>query len=1312
MRPFRGPNFSLILFFLILHIFLLLPANGVHPLDPLTPSELNQVRTLITKSHQDVTFHYVGLDEPDKPKVLSWLSRNQPPNFFHHRIAFAIVRTNSQTHEIKIDLSSNLILSDKVYDGDGYPMLNNEEQTAAGELPLKYPPFIASIKKRGLNLSEVLCEVFTIGWYGEKNTKRAVAVMCYYVDGTVNFYMRPIDGIMATVDLDKMKIIQYRDRLMIPVPKADDTDYRESKQDTHFDTRIKSMTISQPNGPSFTIDGNNVRWEDWVLHLSFDMRAGLIISLASIYDPEKNEYRRVLYRGFISELFVPYMDLTEEWYYRTFFDAGENGFGLCAVPLVPLKDCPENAVFMDGYFTSQDGTPGYIPNVFCIFERQAGNVMWRHTELGIPGQMVTEVRPETTLVVRMVSTVGNYDYIVDWEFKQTGTIKVTVGMTGLLEVRGSMYTHKDQIQEEVYGTILAENTIGAHHDHFLIFSLDLDVDGDANSFVKSNLETSRVNGDISPRKSYWRVSSETAKTESDARIQLGSGATELLVVNPNKKTKVGNHVGYRLFPGSAARPLLSDDEYAQIRGAFTKYNVWVTPYNKTEKWAGGLYADQSRGDDNLASWSLRNRDIENKDIVLWYTVGFHHVPCQEDFPVMPTLTESFELRPTNFFEHNPMLIERQHKEIIILDTSASMTVPLLVLSALFLSLNSRVLCHPLDPLTPEEINRIKLTIQKSHFGSFSNLTFHFVDLEEPDKHHVLKWLSSDKHNGLFPSRQARVVIRVNGETHELVVDLITGLIVSDKVYRGHGYPPFTFNELLRASRFPLKYPQFQDSISRRGLNLSEVTCLPLTTGWFGETVTRRVIRATCFYRGGTSNIWARPIEGISLLIDVEAMQVIKYVDRLNAPLPKAEGTDFQSQRPNSVFCNENNSKITIRKHEVRWANWEFHVAFDARAGLIISTASIFDNIKNKFRRVLYRGHVSETFVPYMDPTPEWYYRTFMDVGEFGFGRSANTLVPLIDCPGNAVYMDGYMAGADGQAQKVPQAICMFESYAGNIAWRHTEIGITSGEAEVNLVVRMVATVGNYDYILDWEFKKSGSIKIGVSLSGVLEMKATEYTSTDQTTSDHIYGTLVAENSVAGNHDHFLTYYLDLDVDGTDNSLVKAKLKTSRTQPTNVSPRKSYWKVVKETVKTEGEARIQMGLEPVELLITNPNKKTKIGNNVGYRLITGQPAISLLADDDYPQMRAAYTKYQVWVTCYNKTERWAGGFYADRSHGDDGLAIWGHRNRAIENKDLVLWYTVGFHHSPQQEDFPVMPTLYDGFELRPANFFEKNPLLQH
>ncbi|KAL7090559.1 hypothetical protein ACP275_12G048800 [Erythranthe tilingii] len=88
----------------------------------------------------------------------------------------------------------------------------------------------------------------------------------------------------------------------------------------------------------------------------------------------------------------------------------------------------------------------------------------------------------------------------------------------------SKYTHKHQTEdgEELYGTLVAENTIGTRHDHFVNFHLDLDIDGRANSFVKTHLQTKVVPNSVgipsSPRKSYWAVVNDVAKTESDVGV--------------------------------------------------------------------------------------------------------------------------------------------------------------------------------------------------------------------------------------------------------------------------------------------------------------------------------------------------------------------------------------------------------------------------------------------------------------------------------------------------------------------------------------------------------------------------------------------------------------------------------------------------------------------------------------------------------------------------------------------------------------------------------------------------------------------------
>ncbi|XP_054804433.1 primary amine oxidase-like [Prosopis cineraria] len=626
-------------FFLSLHLQAVSSASPIiptqHPLDPLTQQEVTLIRTVVLQKYPSAgtDFHYIGLNDPDKAALLKWAS--SPTNNLVHipRLAFVNAIIESQIHEILINLKNQQILYDNVHTGNGFPTMTAEEQVNATSLPLKYGPFIESVNKRGLNLSDVVCCPFTMGWYGEIKSIRALKVECFMMGETPNIYVRPISGMLIMVDIDKMQIIQYQDRSVEPLPKADNTEYRADHQQPPFGPKLHGLATIQPEGPGFKIQGHSVSWPNWKFHVGYDVRAGVVISLASIYDLDKHKFRRVLHRGFISELFVPYQDPSDEWYYKTFFDAGEYGFGRSVVSLEPDRDCPPHAQFMDAYLHDRAGNPTLLQNAFCIFEKH-GVISWRHIENSIPNQTVREVRLDVSLVVRSV---------------------VTIALSGMLEIKAVDIKHKDEIKEEQHGTLVSENSIGINHDHFYIYHLDLDIDGEENSFVKTDLKTVKVTDRSSKRKSYWVAEAQTLKNESAAKIRLGVSPSELAIVNPNKKTSVGNEVGYRLIPAMPAHPLLVEDDYPQIRGAFTNYNVWVTPYNRSEKWAGGLYVDQSRGEDTLAVWTKNNRNIENKDIVLWHVVGIHHVPAQEDFPIMPLLSTSFELRPTNFFERNAVL---------------------------------------------------------------------------------------------------------------------------------------------------------------------------------------------------------------------------------------------------------------------------------------------------------------------------------------------------------------------------------------------------------------------------------------------------------------------------------------------------------------------------------------------------------------------------------------------------------------------------------------------------------------------------------
>jgi primary-amine oxidase len=239
------------------------PLHFQHPLDPLTKEEYSLVQTTVMHkyptSKNKVAFHYIGLDDPEKNDILKWES-SEPSVITIPRKAFVIaIINNVESHEIVIDLRLKSIVSDNIHKGNGFPTLSVDEQTVAVGLPLKYPPFIASMKKRGLNLSEVVCSTFTMGWYGEEKSSRTVRLDCLMKENTANIYVRPITGITIVVDLELMKIVEYHDRVIEAVPTDENTEFRASHQSQPFGPKQHSLATHQPQGPGFQINGHSVR---------------------------------------------------------------------------------------------------------------------------------------------------------------------------------------------------------------------------------------------------------------------------------------------------------------------------------------------------------------------------------------------------------------------------------------------------------------------------------------------------------------------------------------------------------------------------------------------------------------------------------------------------------------------------------------------------------------------------------------------------------------------------------------------------------------------------------------------------------------------------------------------------------------------------------------------------------------------------------------------------------------------------------------------------------------------------------------------
>jgi primary-amine oxidase len=630
-------------------------AETLHPLDPLTAEEISAAVALLRKERSladDVLFVRVSLQEPSKDIVLGFR-----PGDPIDRQAFIIIRDRAAraTFEAVVSVTKQAVVSWKQVT-DVQPSITFEEFFACEALVRSSPAWQAALRRRGVEDPELaIVDPWSAGYYGPADdpNRRLIRALTWVRTGAEdNGYARPIEGVVALVDMDAMEVVEIEDHGVLPLPPRAGNYSTEAIRDPanvpYFPAGprgdLRPLEIVQRDGPSFEVRGREVRWQKWRLRIGFTPREGLVLHTIAYEDGGR--LRPILYRASLSEMVVPYGDPGATHWRKNAFDEGEYGIGMLTNALELNCDCLGEIRYFDAVVSDATGTPSTLSNAICLHEEDFG-ILWKHTNFRT-GQV--EVRRSRRLVVSSIATVGNYEYGFFWYFYQDGTVELQVKLTGIVST-GAIAPG----ERPLYGAVIAPGLYAPNHQHWFNFRLDMMVDGPNNSVYEVNSEAVPP-GSANPHGNAWVARRTLLARESEAQREVDPLAGRYwLVVNPGSHNALGEPTGYKLAPGDNVRALAHPDSSIARRAGFISRHLWVTRYDARERYAAGDYPNQHPGGAGLPAYVKADRRLENADVVLWYSVAAHHIARPEDWPVAPVAYAGFSLRPVGFFDGSPAL---------------------------------------------------------------------------------------------------------------------------------------------------------------------------------------------------------------------------------------------------------------------------------------------------------------------------------------------------------------------------------------------------------------------------------------------------------------------------------------------------------------------------------------------------------------------------------------------------------------------------------------------------------------------------------
>jgi primary-amine oxidase len=620
--------------------------------------------------------------------------------------------------------------------------------------------------------------------------------------------------------------------------------------------------------------------------------------------------------------------------------------------------------------------------------------------------------------------------------------------------------------------------------------------------------------------------------------------------------------------------------------------------------------------------------------------------------------------------------------------------------------------HPLEPLTAGEIRTVTAILRRDREVGDS-WRIGSIELKEPAKD-VLPALEA----GDLDRREALVVCwnRADGQAYRAVVSLTGGEVAAWEHLPGQ-QPNMTVDEWHECDEMLRAHPALAAALSRRGI--SDVS-LVLTDVWaYGAALVPERYRglrlgwSDVWYRGSEQgNPYAHHVSGLHPVIDMNTMTLLEIEDSLDdgapasqpevmgeylpklIPMPLREVKPLRITQPSGVG-------FALDGYQLSWQNWQLRLGFNYREGLVLHQVGFRD--AGRLRPVAHRMSFAEMFVPYRDVSADHYRRTAFDIGEWGLGFMTTSLELGCDCLGEISYLDAVVHDSHGEPRVIRNAICIHEEDSG-VLWKHVD-EVTGAQVRRarRLVVSFHVTVANYEYLVYWRFYQDGNIECEVRATGIM---VTSHAPADGPPS---YGTLVDQGTYAPFHQHFIIARLDLDVDGTDNTVyatesVAAGVGQADPYGLGLTIRSTPLRT-EEAGKQDYDWNVQRGWK-----VVNDNVRNGLGTPVGYKLVPSGAFPPLLDRASPAFRRAEAIGHTLWVTPYREDERWPCGDFPNLSERDTGLPVWTARDRPIENTDVVLWYVFGINHITRPEDWPVMPVDIVSFWLKPFGFFDRNPAL--